>query len=158
MPKNKRGGNKAKKGKNTPNTSKRPLVVKDKNKNNRQLYGMVTKKCGGCPPILEINCEDGVTRRCVVRGKQRKRVWMEAGNTVLICYNENAISGEILIKYADSEVRKLISIGELNDNTFKDDNEEEFDNVIFDTGDNEEEQNDIVYENKSSNNINLDDI
>ena len=158
MPKNKRGGNKAKKGKNTPNTSRRPLIVKDKNINCRQLYGMVTKKCGGCPPILEIECEDGVKRRCVVRGKQRKRVWMEAGNTVLICYNENAISGEILIKYADSEVRKLISIGELNDNTFKDDNEEEFDNVIFDTGDNEEEQNDIVYENKSSNNINLDDI
>jgi translation initiation factor 1A len=159
MPKNKRGGNKAKKGKNTPNTSRRPLIVKDKNINCRQLYGMVTKKCGGCPPILEIECEDGVKRRCVVRGKQRKRVWMEAGNTVLICYNENALSGEILVKYENSEVRKLINMGELNENTFKDDNVDDNDNcIVFDTGEQETDVNEITYDNKESSNINLDDI
>ena len=156
MPKNKRGGNKAKKGKNTPNISKRPLVVKDKN--SKQLYGLVTKKCGGCPPILEIECEDGITRRCVVRGKQRKRVWMEPGNTVLICY-ENDASGEILIKYENSEVRKLIDMGEFSESTFKENDEEDDNAIVFDYNN----VDDVNIDNNEKNNcvkndINLDDI
>lgn len=156
MPKNKRGGNKAKKGKNTPSISKRPLVVKDKN--SKQLYGVVTKKCGGYPPVLEIDCEDGIMRRCVVRGKQRKRVWMEPGNTVLICYNENDTGGEILLKYENSEVRKLIDMGEFTESTFKDNNEEDDSNIVFDY--NTVENSDVtVQENISQkNDINLDDI
>ena len=155
MPKNKRGGNKAKKGKNTPNVSKRPLVVKDKN--SKQLYGLVTKKCGGCPPILEIECEDGITRRCVVRGKQRKRVWMEPGNTVLICY-ENDASGEILIKYENSEVRKLIDMGEFTESTFKENEEEDDNAIVFDYNNGNNDDNNNQQNNYVKNDIDLDDI
>ena len=74
---NKRGGNKSKKQKSAgAKTGGRPLRLKDPQPDSSELYGRVTKRNGGNPPIIQVMCEDGVERSCVVRGKMRNRVWM----------------------------------------------------------------------------------
>ena len=90
MVKNKIGGNKAKKNKNsTDRTAGRPLVIK---KADDELYGKIIKRLGGEPPIIEVLCSDMETRRCVIRGKMKKRVWMNPDDVVLIKYHLDMVS------------------------------------------------------------------
>ena len=76
---------------------------------------------GGRPAYILILCEDGIERKCIVRGKFNKRVWFNENDYVLITYNQTTSeqSGEIEHKYFPHEVAQLVSRGELDDEKFK---------------------------------------
>ncbi|CAB3224596.1 unnamed protein product [Arctia plantaginis] len=71
MPKNKgKGGKNRRRGKNENETEKRELVFKE----DGQEYAQVTKMLGN--GRLEAMCFDGIKRLCHIRGKLRKKVWI----------------------------------------------------------------------------------
>ena len=108
MPRNFRGGNKAKRKKN-PGKIQSNKSLRIKANDSLELYGKVIKRLGGNPPILAVLCEDGKERRCVVRGKFVKKVWMNPDDYVLITCNT---------KYNNSDVSRLEQLGELSEKTF----------------------------------------
>ena len=121
---NKRGGNKSKKQKSSDSkTSGRTLRTKDSSPDSCELYGKVTKRCGGNPPIIEVISDTGIQFRCVVRGKMRNRVWMNPNDFVLFTYNPDSTTkqnaGEIVYKYEPQEVTKLEKINELSLDKFR---------------------------------------
>lgn len=114
MVRNIRGGNKAKKQKsNATKTNNRPLYIIDKSINANELYGQVNKRLGGNPPQLQVLCEDGEERRCTVRGKFNKRVWINQGDIIVILYDKESSSliGEVSYKYDQNEVMALDRLG-----------------------------------------------
>lgn len=118
MPRNLFGGNKAKRGKNRPrrDTGNKSIRIKEEE---LELYGKVIARAGGAPPILDVMCEDGKQRRCVVRGKFAKKVWMNKDDIILItCSDESGESGEVTCKYNPSEVSRLEQLGEIKSTTF----------------------------------------
>ena len=130
MVRNTKGGNKAKKIKSSGfKTQGRSLRLKDKNNDSCELYGKILKKLGGNPPYLNILCEDGLERTCVIRGKHTKRVWMNIGDFVIINYNKELSDnkGEIEHKFENHEISRLINMGELNVKIFKV-NQSDYDN------------------------------
>jgi len=136
MGKNFRGGNKAKRQKNsTGDNSRRALLTKDNSADSSQLYGKVVKRLGGRPAWILILCEDGLERKCIIRGKFNKRVWFNENDYVLITYNQTTSdkTGEIAHKYFPHEVAQLISRGELDEGKFKlgDDMEDNDIGIVF---------------------------
>lgn len=128
MPRNIRGGNKAKRGKNIGKQNNKSLRFKDVNC--LELYAKVIKRLGGNPPIILVLGEDGKERRCVIRGKFAKKIWMNADDYVLItCNSEAGESGEISCKYNSSEVSQLETKGEITSLMFNKDNENS--NITF---------------------------
>ena len=133
MGKNKsRGGKKHKRGKaNRSNDTKRDLELRD----DLQEYGLVVKLLGNCR--CEIKCSDGVTRLGHIRGKMKKRVWVNAGDIILASLRDYQDSKcDIIVKYNPSEINKLKSYGEIpqlfdrndnNDTNTEVDEEEVFD-------------------------------
>ena len=116
--KNTKGGKKKRRGRG-PGKRTGPLILKGENQDIDQLYGRVKSRSGGNPPILEVECEDGSTKSCRIRGKLTKRCWMNPGDTVLINYNKDLPGGEIEKKYTPQEVAKLIKLGQFTSSTFK---------------------------------------
>jgi len=47
-----------------------------------QMYGIVKNLLGYDRVLVE--CSDGVTRVCRIRGKMKRRVWIKMGDTVLV--------------------------------------------------------------------------
>ena len=133
MPRNKTGGNKARKSKNsTEQTGNRELILKNRNEPGEQ-YGKIKKRLGGSPPCVEVDCEDNTARRCIIRGKLQKKVWMNPGDFVLILYNNDSsdLKGEISHVYNNSEVNKLFKLKELNPNKFGEQTLDEDDTIQF---------------------------
>lgn len=129
MPRNTRGGNKAKRGKNAPKSNNRALRTKDSS-NEMELYAKVVSRAGGSPPIIVVMCEDGKERHVVVRGKFAKKVWMNKDDVVLITLNaDSGESGEITVKYNPGEVSRLEQINEITSTTFG--AEDHNDNITF---------------------------
>ena len=129
MPRNTRGGNKAKRGKNAPKSNNRALRTKDSS-NEMELYAKVVSRAGGSPPIIVVMCEDGKERHVVVRGKFAKKVWMNKDDVVLITLNaDSGESGEITVKYNPGEVSRLEQINEITSTTFG--VEDHNDNITF---------------------------
>jgi len=132
---NKRGGNKAKKGKNNKFKAgrNRKLQIKDKSDDTTELYGKVTKICGGYPPIIQVLCEDGVERRCVLRGKFIKKIWIRDGDIVLLESNKELASTlpEIYCKYEKNEVSKLEKMNEISNDTFEKEDDTNINNIVF---------------------------
>ena len=177
MVKNTKGGNKAKKTKNSiDRTAGRPLVLK---KESDEIYGRVLKRLGGEPPILEVQCLDREIRRCVIRGKMKKKVWMNPDDIVLVKYNKDNFSslddknkietGEILHKYQANEIIKLKNMGEIDNyiivQKFSEDNQlVEDDNFDFEDDNNLinnlsiSDQNQIEESSSSEDSINIKDI
>ena len=117
MPRNIFGGNKAKRKKNVGKPVNKSLRVKDNS--SLELYGKVLKRLGGNPPVLLVLCEDGKERKCVVRGKFVKKVWMNPDDYVLITRSsEIGDGGEVTCKYDNSEVTQLEDKKELDCNKF----------------------------------------
>ncbi|KYN96770.1 translation initiation factor eIF-1A, putative, partial [Plasmodium reichenowi] len=75
MPKNKgKGGKNRRRGKNDNEGEKRELLYKEED----QEYAQVLRMLGN--GRLEAHCFDGVKRLCHIRGKMRKRVWINSGD------------------------------------------------------------------------------
>ena len=137
-----KGGKKKTRGKKIRIRKNRNLILKDKSSEGSQLYGVVSKRLGGKPAYILVTCEDGVDRKCVVRGKFTKKVWMNPDDIVLINYNKDNdnLKGEIETKYSPQEVSKLKRMGELFALKLKNNEQNEDDNIVFGNG--EEEIND----------------
>jgi initiation factor 1A len=93
MPKNKgKGGKNRRRGKNEAE-EKRELIFKE----DGQEYAQVLRMLGN--GRLEAQCIDGVKRLCHIRGKMRKKVWVNQGDIVLIGLREfQDGKGDVILK------------------------------------------------------------
>ncbi|XP_065653394.1 eukaryotic translation initiation factor 1A, Y-chromosomal-like [Hydra vulgaris] len=111
MPKNKgKGGKNRRRGKNENETEKRELVFKEEG----QEYAQVIKMLGN--GRLDALCFDGTKRLCHIRGKLRKKVWINAGDIILLGLRDyQDTKADVILKYTPDEARNLKSYGELPD-------------------------------------------
>ncbi|KAI8084331.1 eukaryotic translation initiation factor 1A, Y-chromosomal [Gilbertella persicaria] len=138
MVKNKgKGGKSRRRGKNDTENDKRELVFKEEG----QEYAQVTKMLGN--GRVEAQCFDGVKRLALIRGKLRKKVWINQGDIVLLSLRDfQDEKADVIQRYNPDEARQLKSYGELpdtakineTDNAFggEEDDEVEFDFDIDD--------------------------
>ena len=79
-----------------------------------QDYAKVLERKGG--PIVTLKLYENRNEVLgVIRGKMRKRVWLSSGNIVLVSLREfQSEKVDIIHKYKDEHVRKLINLGELD--------------------------------------------
>lgn len=112
MPKNKgKGGKNRRRGKNENEDEKRELVFKE----DGQEYAQVLKMLGN--GRLEAFCFDGVKRLCHIRGKLRKKVWINQGDIILVGLRDyQDTKADVILKYNPDEARNLKSYGELPEN------------------------------------------
>ncbi|KAI8051502.1 hypothetical protein BDF22DRAFT_777095 [Syncephalis plumigaleata] len=83
MPKNKgKGGKNRRRGKNENDGEKRELILKEEG----QEYAQVVKMLGN--GRLEAQCFDGEKRLAHIRGKLRKKVWINQGDIILLSLRE----------------------------------------------------------------------
>ena len=113
MPKNKgAGGKNRRKGKGQGAVPKE-LVYKDID----QEYGQISKSLGnGYMEVMCFSSNGNVLRRAHIRGSMRKRVWMAAGDIVLVNirgYQESTC--DIVLKYTSNEARILRMKNQLPD-------------------------------------------
>lgn len=95
----------------TPKDEKRELIFKE----DGQEYAQVLRMLGN--GRLEAACIDGVKRLCHIRGKMRKKVWVSAGDVILLGLREyQDEKADVILKYAPDEARSLKAYGELPDN------------------------------------------
>lgn len=143
MPKNKgKGGKNRRRGKNENERLKRELVFRE----DGQEYAQVTKMLGN--GRLEAMCFDGVKRLCHIRGKLRKKVWINQSDIVLVGLRDfQDAKADVILKYSPDEARNLKSYGEFPESvkinetvTF---GEEDDDEIEFDDVDSSESENDI---------------
>jgi len=86
----------------------------------------------------ECYCYDGITRLGHIRGKMRKKVWVTAGDIVLVGMREfQDDKVDIIHKYNGDESRKLKQYGELPENARI--NETAIEMAMADDGDSDEE-------------------
>ncbi|XP_052811677.1 eukaryotic translation initiation factor 1A, X-chromosomal-like [Mya arenaria] len=109
MPKNKgKGGKNRRRGKNENEKEKRELVFKE----DGQEYAQVSKMLGN--GRLEAMCFDGVKRLCHIRGKLRKKVWINSGDIILLGLRDyQDAKADVILKYTPDEARNLKTYGEL---------------------------------------------
>lgn len=114
-----KGGKKKRKGKNHQNLDKRKLEFA----NDGQAYARVMKMLGD--GRLEAKCSDGETRLCHIRGKFRKRVWINPEDLVLVDIRDfQPDKADVIHKYTNDEDITLQSYGELINGTAKEDTAE----------------------------------
>jgi len=87
---------------------KRELTFKE----DGQEYAQVLRMLGN--GRLEAQCFDGTKRLCHIRGKLRKKVWVNQGDIVLVSLREfQDGKGDVILRYNPDEARQLKSYGEL---------------------------------------------
>eukprot|EP00168_Porphyra_purpurea_P020677 TRINITY_DN879_c0_g1_i1.p2 TRINITY_DN879_c0_g1~~TRINITY_DN879_c0_g1_i1.p2 ORF type:complete len:134 (+),score=67.87 TRINITY_DN879_c0_g1_i1:140-541(+) len=113
MGKNKgKGGKNRRRGKNDNDDERRELIFKEEGQEYAQVLRMLGN--GRC----ESACFDSVKRLCHIRGKLRKKVWVNAGDIVLIGLREyQDEKADIILKYTADEARSLKQYGEIPDTT-----------------------------------------
>jgi len=118
MPKNKgKGGKNRRRGKNE-SEEKRELTTKTAG----QEYGQVIRMLGN--GRLEAFCFDGKNRQCHIRGKMRKRQWVNQGDIVLLGLREfQDDKADVILKYNADESRRLKRMGHLPNNIKIEDDE-----------------------------------
>eukprot|EP00697_Spironema_sp_BW2_P015972 gnl/Spiro4/7041_TR3655_c0_g1_i1.p1 gnl/Spiro4/7041_TR3655_c0_g1~~gnl/Spiro4/7041_TR3655_c0_g1_i1.p1 ORF type:complete len:139 (+),score=22.06 gnl/Spiro4/7041_TR3655_c0_g1_i1:65-481(+) len=111
MPKNKgKGGKNRRRGKNE-GEMKRELIFKE----DGQEYAQVLRMLGN--GRLDAQCFDGVNRLCHIRGKLRKKVWINQGDIILLGLRDfQDAKADVILKYTSDEARSLKAFGELPDN------------------------------------------
>ena len=128
---NTHGGKKYKKKKHTP--IKYELEFKEEN----QDYALVTDILGNSR--VRVKCLTDITFKSksvigIIRGKMRKRVWINKNDIVLISFREYQTNKvDIIGKYSDEDIRNLILYGELPE---KDERAEDNNHITFVNEDN----------------------
>lgn len=96
---------------------------------------------------LEAMCFDGVKRLCHIRGKLRKKVWINSGDIILLGLRDyQDTKADVILKYTADEARNLKAYGELpesakiNENAGMEDDLDE--NITFDNFDDDEDDDD----------------
>jgi len=177
MPRNKRGGNKAKsKANRSEKLDKRALRIKEKDRyvidpktkkevliKSDELYGMVERRTGGRPPVLIVKTEDKKVRTCHIRGKMIKKVWCNAQDIVLIKYDitkNNDSTGNVEHKYENKEIRQLEKLKELDRNQFVENIEDKelYNSIVFnyDSEDEKEEKDKERKKKRNEDNVYID--
>lgn len=78
-------------------------------------YAQVSKTLGS--GHLEVQCFDGEKRIAHIRGKLRKKVWINPGDVVLLSLRDFQDSrADIILKYTPDEARSLKALGEIPEN------------------------------------------
>ena len=108
-----------------------------------QEYAQVTKMLGN--GRLEAVCFDGVKRLCHIRGKLRKKVWINQSDIILVGLRDyQDAKADVILKYSADEARNLKSYGELPEMvTICGEPEDIDDGVEFDYVDSSDEENNI---------------
>jgi len=121
------GGKNRRKGKSMTAFYKRDLRVKEEYED----YAVVEKMLGDERTLC--TTFDGVQRVCHIRGKFRKRVWINTGDVVLISLREfQQDKADIVYKYTSDEIRLLKDQNEIPpDEEQKDDAEEDVQQDLF---------------------------
>ncbi|GFY48643.1 eukaryotic translation initiation factor 1A, X-chromosomal [Trichonephila inaurata madagascariensis] len=125
-----KGGKNRRRGKNENETEKRELVFRE----DGQVYAQVIKMLGD--GRLDAMCFDGVKRLCHIRGKLRKKVWINQGDIILLGLRDFQDSkADVILKYNPDEARNLKAYGELPEHAKINDTvtfgeEEDDDNII----------------------------
>merc|ERR1712150_138279 len=102
-----KGGENRRRGKNENERDKRELVFKE----DGQEYAQVAKMLGN--GRLEAMCFDGVKRLCHIRGKLRKKVWINNSDIILVGLRDyQGAKADVILKYSADEARNLKSYGE----------------------------------------------
>merc|ERR1711977_444300 len=141
MPKAKgKGGKNRRRGRND-DEAKRELVFKDES----QEYAQVLRMLGN--GRLEAMCFDGEKRLAHIRGKMRKKVWINNGDIILLSLREfEDGKADVIQKYTPDEARSLEQHGELPEATKISEDafgEDEGDEIEFqEPSDEDEEQDD----------------
>jgi translation initiation factor 1A len=66
---------------------------------------------------LEASCFDGEKRLAHIRGKLRKKVWINQGDIILLSLRDyQDDKGDVILKYSADEARSLKAYGELPEN------------------------------------------
>ena len=106
MPKAKgKGGKNRRRGKND-SEDKRELIFKE----DGQEYAQVLRMLGN--GRLEAQCIDGVKRLCHIRGKMRKKVWVNTSDIVLLGLRDfQDEKADVILKYTAEEARSLKAYG-----------------------------------------------
>jgi len=139
MPKNKgKGGKNRRRGKNENEQTKRELDLKEPG----QEYAQVIKILGN--GRVKCFCFDGKERLCNIRGKLRKKVWINIHDIILVGLRDfQDDKADVIQKYHPDEARKLKAQGHIPDNIQLDNIEgrQEEDNIAFaNEGDSDEER------------------
>ncbi|KAM3462602.1 hypothetical protein MY5147_006306 [Beauveria neobassiana] len=105
------GGKNRRRGTKENDDQRRELTFKE----DGQEYAQVLKMLGN--GRLEALCFDGSKRLANIRGKMRKKVWINQGDIILLSlrdFQDN--KGDVILKYTADEARTLKSYGELPEN------------------------------------------
>ena len=107
MPKNKKGGNKAKKRKNTHYVSSEIHEKED-----GQEYALIKKCQGNCR--FTVLCSDGTERKATLCGTMRKRKFVKTDQIVLVSLRDFQDSiCDIIDSFDDHQTKKLQKMGHL---------------------------------------------
>jgi translation initiation factor 1A len=135
MPKNKgKGGKNRRRGKNENDDVKRELILAEPG----QAYAQVIKMLGN--GRLEAMCFDNQKRLCHIRGKLRKKVWINTSDIILIGLRDfQDEKADVILKYTPDEARQLKNKGEIPENVNIMDTSQfgqgpDADEIIFDEG------------------------
>ncbi|GAA5844875.1 hypothetical protein JCM16303_004411 [Sporobolomyces ruberrimus] len=137
MPK---GGKNRRRGKNENDGDKRELVFKEEG----QEYAQVLKMLGN--GRVEAMCFDGEKRLAHIRGKMRKKVWINQGDIILLSLRDfQDDKADVIQKYTADEARNLKAYGELPETAKINETDtfgpgDEDDNVEFDEVSADEEE------------------
>ena len=115
---NAKGGKNFKKGKKNKNEFQEKKQVVKRDPENSEEYAQVVSAKGNGRFELKC-CDGGVIRLGIIRGKMRKRVWVNRSDLVLICKWEDMTDDtkcSIIHKYSEDEARRLLKEGELPEN------------------------------------------
>ena len=108
MPKNTKGGKKFKRGKKGDEGNESAAQFKDEG----QEYGRVVKMLGDCR--LDVELPDKTNLTAHIRGKLRKRVWIETGDIVLVSLRDfDDSKGDVIAKYSSDQANSLVRYGEI---------------------------------------------
>lgn len=140
MPKNKgKGGKNRRRGKNENEATKRELDLKDEG----QEYGQVTKILGN--GRVRCYCFDGKERLGNIRGKLRKKVWINTNDIVLLGLRDfQDEKADVIQKYNPDEARRLKAQGHIPESIqLEEGGQKEEDNFINFANENDDD-NDLI--------------
>merc|ERR1719401_2011555 len=111
MPKSKaKGGKKGRRGTKDNEETKRELVMKE----DGQEYAQVLKMLGN--GRLDAFFFDGKQRQCHIRGKMRKKVWVNKDDIILLGLRDfQDDKADVIYKYKPDEIRELKKLKQLPD-------------------------------------------
>ncbi|CBY18384.1 unnamed protein product [Oikopleura dioica] len=140
MPKNKgKGGKNRRRGKNENEGAKRELILKE----DGQEYAQVLKMLGN--GRLEAMCFDGTKRLAHIRGKLRKRQWINTQDIILVGLRDyQDAKADVIMKYNSDEARRLKNMGHLPESVNVVDGNEVEDDIFFDNESDENSEDEIA--------------